>query len=222
MPHVAADPFRQSLRRSRERREQARRRRRWQLRKRSVSLMLCAVMVLGGGAAIAAGGGSQNSSVAVGMLSKGSSGQAVATVQSKLGIPADGSFGPQTARAVRRFQRQHGLIVDGVVGPQTLAALGLGSLKLRAPLGGQGGSGQGSSGTGAGGHLEKIAQCESGGNPQAIGGGGKFRGKYQFTRASWRAVGGAGDPAQASEVEQDQRARALYAQQGPSAWPNCA
>jgi hypothetical protein len=28
--------------------------------------------------------------------------------------------------------------------------------------------------------VRGIAQCESGGNPGAIGGGGAFRGKYQF------------------------------------------
>ena len=50
--------------------------------------------------------------------------------------------------------------------------------------------------------LEAIAQCESHGNPRAIGGGGQFRGKYQFTYATWAAVGGSGDPAAAPESEQ--------------------
>lgn len=49
----------------------------------------------------------------------------VRTVQSKLGIPADGAFGPQTAHAVRSFQAAHGLTVDGIVGPATAKALGL-------------------------------------------------------------------------------------------------
>jgi hypothetical protein len=218
----AVDPYRQSLRRSRERRAQASKRRRWQLRKRSVSLVLAAVMVLGGGAALAAGGGSEAGTTAagVGTLKKGSSGEAVAAVQRKLGITADGSFGPLTTRAVRRFQRRNGLMVDGVVGPQTLAALGLGGLKV-APEEEPAGGNQQKRG-GASGHLEKIAQCESGGDPNAIGGGGEFRGKYQFTRASWRTVGGKGDPARASEAEQDKRAKMLYRRQGPSAWPNCA
>ena len=46
-------------------------------------------------------------------------------VQQKLGLAADGVFGPQTRRAVRAYQAAHGLAVDGVVGPQTLGSLGL-------------------------------------------------------------------------------------------------
>jgi Transglycosylase-like domain len=69
--------------------------------------------------------------------------------------------------------------------------------------------------------LEAIAACESGGNPQAVGGGGAFRGKYQFTYATWAAVGGQGDPAAAPEEEQDRRAALLYATAGPGQWPVC-
>jgi Transglycosylase-like domain len=69
--------------------------------------------------------------------------------------------------------------------------------------------------------LEQIAQCESHGNPRAIGGGGMYRGKYQFSTATWAAVGGTGDPAAASEAEQDKRAAILYARSGPSQWPVC-
>jgi len=63
--------------------------------------------------------------------------------------------------------------------------------------------------------LQAIAQCESHGDPRAIGGGGQFRGKYQFTYATWAAIGGHGDPAAAPEAEQDQRAAMLYARSGP-------
>jgi hypothetical protein len=69
--------------------------------------------------------------------------------------------------------------------------------------------------------LQAIAQCESGGDPGAVGGGGQFRGKYQFTYATWAAVGGHGDPAAAPEAEQDRRAAALYEQSGPGQWPVC-
>ena len=69
--------------------------------------------------------------------------------------------------------------------------------------------------------LQAIAQCESGGNPRAIGGGGMYRGKYQFSRETWAAVGGSGDPAAAPEAEQDRRAALLYARAGSSPWPVC-
>jgi cell wall-associated NlpC family hydrolase len=57
-------------------------------------------------------------------LSRGSSGAAVRQLQIKLGVAADGAFGPQTEAAVRAFQRAHGLPVTGLVGPLTRAALG--------------------------------------------------------------------------------------------------
>src|SRR5918999_991566 len=68
--------------------------------------------------------------------------------------------------------------------------------------------------------LEAIAACESGGDPTTDTGNG-FYGKYQFTLETWSAVGGAGNPAQAPEAEQDRRAAILYAQAGPSPWPVC-
>lgn len=69
--------------------------------------------------------------------------------------------------------------------------------------------------------LEAIASCESGGNPTAISSDGSYRGKYQFSFETWAAVGGSGDPAAASEDEQDYRAALLYSQSGSSPWPIC-
>ena len=69
--------------------------------------------------------------------------------------------------------------------------------------------------------LEAIAACESGGNPAAIGGGGAFRGKYQFDYGTWASVGGSGDPAAAPEGEQDRRAAMLLARSGSSPRPVC-
>jgi len=71
------------------------------------------------------------------------------------------------------------------------------------------------------GTLERIAACESHGNPRAIGGGGAFRGKYQFTYGTWRAIGGRGDPASAPEAEQDRLAVLLLRRSGSAPWPVC-
>jgi hypothetical protein len=69
--------------------------------------------------------------------------------------------------------------------------------------------------------LEAIAACESGGNPSAIGGGGAYRGKYQFDYGTWASVGGSGDPAAAPEAEQDYRAGLLLQRAGTAPWPVC-
>ncbi|MGD9694663.1 MAG: transglycosylase family protein [Thermoleophilia bacterium] len=69
--------------------------------------------------------------------------------------------------------------------------------------------------------LQRIAQCESGGNPRAVSASGQYRGKYQFDQGTWEGVGGTGDPAAASEAEQDYRAGLLYARSGPAPWPVC-
>jgi hypothetical protein len=56
-------------------------------------------------------------------LKNGSKGTGVKTVQTLLGIKADGSFGPGTAKAVQDFQKKAGLPVTGVVDQATLKAL---------------------------------------------------------------------------------------------------
>ena len=52
-------------------------------------------------------------------------GAPVRLLQRRLGVGADGVFGPGTAHAVRRFQQAHGLTADGIVGPSTWSALGI-------------------------------------------------------------------------------------------------
>ena len=69
--------------------------------------------------------------------------------------------------------------------------------------------------------LQSIAMCESHGNPRAISSGGTYRGKYQFSFSTWASVGGKGDPAAASETEQDRRAAILYRTAGAGQWPVC-
>jgi soluble lytic murein transglycosylase-like protein len=70
--------------------------------------------------------------------------------------------------------------------------------------------------------LDAIGECESGGDPHAVSSGGTYRGKYQFDYGTWASVGGHGDPAAASEREQDYRAALLYERSGSSPWPVCA
>jgi hypothetical protein len=70
-------------------------------------------------------------------------------------------------------------------------------------------------------HLQAIAQCESGGDPTAVSADGMYHGKYQFSVATWQAMGGAVLPSQAPESEQDMRAAMLYEQSGPGQWPVC-
>ena len=197
-------PWLESARKSRARRFAANRARRRRWSGRSGIGALLASLTIAAGGALAQDGGSTPAKTA-----------SVAQIQSALGIPADGIAGPQTRRAVKRFQRSHGLTVDGIAGPDTIAALGLSggggarSLESSAPA----------SEPDATTVLAKIAQCESGGNPSITN--GRYRGKYQFTRATWRRYGGTGDPAKADEATQDAIAAKLYAAEGAAPWPVC-
>ena len=217
IPDVA---WRRSLRASRTRRAAAARRRRRSLRGRStVVVAALATAGLAGGAVAEerlepSGAGEQAAATTGGVD--------VRAVQRRLGVVADGIVGPQTRRAVRRFQRANGLTVDGIVGPQTLGALGLPIAAPAAPSAEETTAEpptavpRRTSAT-----LERIARCESGGRAAAVSPDGRYRGKYQFDRTTWRALGGTGDPAAAPEAEQDRRAARLLRRSGTSPWPSC-
>ncbi|MCQ0023078.1 ubiquitin-like domain-containing protein, partial [Streptomyces somaliensis DSM 40738] len=66
-----------------------------------------------------------------------------------------------------------------------------------------------------------LAQCESGGRPDAVDPSGTYGGLYQFDVRTWHSVGGTGRPQDASAAEQTYRAKRLYAQRGASPWPHC-
>ena len=202
MPTTEFDhaPWLESQRRSRARRFDAVRRLRRLRGHRSLAAMALVSLTFAAGGAVAAD--RQSAKVVR------SSGSSVAELQRALGIPADGIYGPQTRKAVRRFQRAKGLTVDGIAGPQTLAALGLTAKSSSAP-------------SDAATVLAKIARCESGGDPTAVSADRRYFGKYQFSRATWRRMGGRGNPARAPESEQDQRAAMLYEQEGTRPWPVC-
>jgi peptidoglycan hydrolase-like protein with peptidoglycan-binding domain len=67
------------------------------------------------------------------ILKRGLSGDPVKVLQGKLGVTADGIFGPGTETALKDYQKQHGLMVDGVAGPDTFVQMGLYELVLLAP-----------------------------------------------------------------------------------------
>jgi Transglycosylase-like domain len=69
--------------------------------------------------------------------------------------------------------------------------------------------------------LSSIAWCEARNNPRAIGGGGAYRGLYQFSFSTWRVVGGSGDPVAAPRSEQTWRAWLLLQNHGSGHWPVC-
>ncbi len=70
-------------------------------------------------------------------------------------------------------------------------------------------------------NWERLRMCEATGNYGAISKSGIYRGAYQFDRQTWRTVGGEGDPAAAPPLEQDARARELFARRGNAPWPVC-
>ena len=213
--------FRRSLRAARTRRAAAAATRRWSLRRRATAVLATVAATGLAGAAVAQQPASSGASPAgATSLKAGAHGAGVQALQRKLGLPADGVYGTRTRRAVRRFQRAHGLQVDGVAGPATLRALGLGRVRAAAPA--------------TGGRERRRAGRERrlgpprahrplrvGRRPEAVSASGQYRGKYQFDRATWRALGGHGDPARASEAEQDRRAAALLARRGTAPWPTC-
>ena len=68
-----------------------------------------------------------------------------------------------------------------------------------------------------------TAECESGRNPDAIGGGGRYRGAFQFTKPTWHHAPKTpgGDPIRYGFRTQAVVAVALKKREGTSAWPNC-
>jgi murein DD-endopeptidase MepM/ murein hydrolase activator NlpD len=58
------------------------------------------------------------------VLKVGSKGTLVKVVQKKIGVPADGAFGPKTQAALKAYQTKHGITATGVVDAATWAKLG--------------------------------------------------------------------------------------------------
>lgn len=66
-----------------------------------------------------------------------------------------------------------------------------------------------------------LADCESGGNPDAYNPSGPYYGLYQFSESTWHSVGGSGVPTDYGSAEQTYRAQLLYKRSGAGQWPVC-
>lgn len=219
---ASQSPWLRSLRASRRRRAEAALRARRKRAGRTAASVVLSAMTLVAGVAVAQDQPAPASSAPGAKalsLQAGASGSAVVALQRALGVSADGQFGPVTRSAVRRYQAAHGLTVDGVAGPATLRALGIAQEPAGKPAKPAEEPAEDASDGSA--QLASIARCESGGDPTAISAGGHYRGKYQFSRTTWREIGGKGDPAKAPEAVQDEIAARLLAQRGTSPWPVC-
>lgn len=156
-----------------------------------------------------------------------------------LQVRSTGRHDTTTRKVVRRFQTLRGLNPYGVIDAATYVQIRAAFALVETGGSTLAGSGSGASTTTTESSttslpsslapitgreraiLDRIAQCESGGNPRAISSNGLYRGKYQFDRQTWASVGGSGDPAAASEAEQDQRAAILLRRRGTAPWPVC-
>ena len=71
--------------------------------------------------------------------------------------------------------------------------------------------------------AHRTAECESGGDPDAIGGGGLYRGAFQFMRSTWKAAprSPGGDPIAYPYRTQAVVAVLLKRRDGAGHWPNC-
>lgn len=67
-----------------------------------------------------------------------------------------------------------------------------------------------------------LARCESGGNPKAVGGGGRYYGAFQFTPSTWRSLGYSGLPTDHDYGTQLAAAQRLQARSGWGQWPHCS
>jgi hypothetical protein len=71
--------------------------------------------------------------------------------------------------------------------------------------------------------ARRTSRCESGGDPNAIGGGGTYRGAFQFMRSTWRSSPKTpgGDPVDYNWKTQAVVAVALKKRDGRGHWPVC-
>jgi hypothetical protein len=71
--------------------------------------------------------------------------------------------------------------------------------------------------------AHQTSECESGSDPNAIGGGGAYRGAFQFMRSTWKAAprSPGGDPIAYTYRTQAVVAVLLKREDGAGHWPVC-
>ena len=71
--------------------------------------------------------------------------------------------------------------------------------------------------------ARRTSECESGGDPKAIGGGGLYRGAFQFMRSTWKSSpkSPGGDPIDYPYRTQAVVAVLLKRRDGAGHWPVC-
>jgi len=71
--------------------------------------------------------------------------------------------------------------------------------------------------------ARRTSECESGGDPNAIGGGGRYRGAFQFMKSTWRTSpkSPGGDPIRYTYKTQAVVAVKLKKRDGAGHWPVC-
>ncbi|EFL89183.1 peptidoglycan-binding protein [Ahrensia sp. R2A130] len=114
------------------------------------------------------------------ILKKGMKGAPVKRLQEKLGVGADGDFGPGTQKAVMDFQKANGLSVDGIAGPDTFTAMGLDELVLLR--------------VGSRGEQVKKLQAALGASADGIFGSGTKQAVMDYQKANGLAVDGMAGP----------------------------
>lgn len=70
--------------------------------------------------------------------------------------------------------------------------------------------------------FDAIAQCESGGRPDAVSRNGRYHGAFQFSLGTWRSLGAPGVPTDHDYATQKSWAIKLQARSGWGQWPHCS